>query len=360
MTEQENAHAYKMPDNNIYANRSCPEAPVGDQSRVRFTTAAALLLSLIQPAEAVVTTRYSDAGMTISGAICLDAATGAVLSENKADWPGHPASVTKLMTFLLVLEDIRDHKITLGSRVNIGREPSREIGSRVGLSPQENFSIEELLFALMLQSANDAAVALAVNREGTTAAFVARMNRRAVELGMSRTHYVTPNGMTQGRGPHDDSTARDLGKLCVVICKLPEALRFTSTKTYTFRRPLRPMDLTNHNHLLTLYPGCDGLKTGWTQAANASIATTAKEGERRVIAVVLGCDSPGGAKAAQRLRDKLAADLMTEGLTKLKQHEANKPKVVQQLAPVAPAAKKAVIARKEPGFWEWLGDLFSF
>jgi D-alanyl-D-alanine carboxypeptidase (penicillin-binding protein 5/6) len=337
-----------------------PCAADADESRVRFATAAVLLLSLFGAAEAAVTTRYSAAGMTVDGTICLDAATGAVLSESKADWPGHPASVTKLMTFLLVLEDIRDRKISLASRVVIGREPSREIGSKVWLAPRENFSIEELLYALMLQSANDAAVALAVDREGSVPAFVARMNRRAAELGMTRTHYVTPNGMTQGRGPHDDSTARDLGKLCVALCRMPEALRFTGSKTYTFRRPLKPVDLTNHNHLLTLYPGCDGLKTGWTEAANASIATTAREGERRVIVVVLGCDSPGGAKAAQRLRDKLAADLMTEGFTKLAAREAAKPK--QAPAPILTATplKNPIIAKKEAGFWDWLGDLFSF
>jgi len=360
MAEQENSHTATLPDYNIYANRSCPPAPLANQSRVRFAIATALLLCLLPPASAVVTTQYSAAGMTFAGTICLDAATGAVLSENKADWPGHPASVTKLMTFLLVMEDIRDKKTSLGARVIIGPEPSREIGSRIGLVPKENFSVEELLFALMLHSANDAAVALAVHREGTVAAFVARMNKRAAELGMTRSRFVTPNGMTQGRGPHDDSTARDLGKLCVMLCKMPEALRFTGSKSYTFRRPLKPLDLTNHNHLLTLYPGCDGLKTGWTVAASASIATTAREGDRRVIAIVLGCDSPGGSKAAQRLRDKLAADLMTEGLAKLATLPAPAPKPTAGPATTPVAPKKVVIVKKEPGFWDWLSDLFSF
>lgn len=360
MSEQENAHAFTLPDYNFYANRSCPLARLADQSRVRFALATALFLSLLPPAGAVVTTNYSAAGMTVSGTICLDAATGAVLSETQADWPGHPASVTKLMTFLLVMEDIRDKKTSLGARVIIGREPAREIGSRIGLMAKENFSLEELIYALMLHSANDAAVALAVDREGTVPAFVARMNKRAAELGMNRSHFVTPNGMTQGRGPHDDSTARDLGKLCVALCKMPEALRFTGTKSYTFRRPFQPTDLTNHNHLLSLYPGCDGLKTGWTVAANASIATTAKEGNRRVIAVVLGCNSPGGSKAAQRLRDKLAADLMTDGFAKLAAKPAPVPKPVGPPAPTPAAPKKPIIVKKEPSFWEWLSDLFSF
>ena len=100
--------------------------------------------------------------------------------------------------------------------------------------------------------------------------------------------------------------------------------------------------------------------TGWTVAANASIATTAKEGNRRVIAVVLGCNSPGGSKAAQRLRDKLAADLMTDGFAKLAAKPAPVPKPVGPPAPTPAAPKKPIIVKKEPSFWEWLSDLFSF
>jgi len=244
--------------------------------------------------------------------------------------------------------------------VIITKEASRVGGSQVWLAPGENFSVEELLYALMLQSANDVAVALAINRAGGVAPFVDRMNRRAAELGMVRSHFITPNGLTEGRGPHDTTTARDLGKLCLELCKMPLALKFTGCRDYTFKRVLKPLPLTNHNHLLTLFPGCDGLKTGYTSAAHASIATTAKEGNHRVIAIILGCDSPGGPKAAQRLRDKLAADLMTEGLSKLKASEGQKPRpeAIAVKAPMTP--KKPLIAKKEEGFWDWLGDLFSF
>lgn len=327
---------------------------------VRCVAIALCFLGLATPGRAVVTTSYSDQGLTFNGTICLDAQSGAVLSEKMADVQGHPASVTKLMTTLLVLEDIKAGKLSLGSRVIITKEASRVGGSQVWLAPGENFSIEELLYALMLQSANDVAVALAIDRAGGVAPFVDRMNRRAAELGMSRSHFITPNGLTEGRGPHDTTTARDLGKLCLELCKMPLALKFTGCRDYTFRRVLKPLQLTNHNHLLTLFPGCDGLKTGYTSAAHASIATTAKEGNHRVIAIILGCDSPGGPKAAQRLRDKLAADLMTEGLSKLKSSEGQKarPEALAAKAPLAP--KKPLIAKKEEGFWDWLGDLFSF
>jgi len=323
---------------------------------VRFAAIAALLLSLSFPAEAVAATPYSKVGMKVDGTICVDAATGMVLSEERADFPGHPASVTKLMTTLLVLEDIRANQTTLRSRVNVTKAAADIGGSQVWLAPGESFTVDEMLHALLLKSANDVAVALAIDRAGSVPAFVARMNRRAAELGMTRTRFVTPSGLTYGKGPHDTTTARDVAKLSVTLCRFPEALKYTSTKQYILRRPGKPLELLNHNHLLESFPGCDGLKTGWTVAAHASIVTTAKDKDIRVIAVVLGCQSPAGAKAEQRLRDSLAADLMTQGLAKLKKIEAEKALWLAQ----TPARKTPVKAKKDEGFWEWLVDLFSF
>ena len=327
---------------------------------MRFAAIAALLLCLSFPAEAAVDTRYSTAGMAVDGTICVDAATGTVLSQEKADFPGHPASVTKLMTTLLVLEDIKANKLTMRSRVVVTKAAADVGGSQVWLAPGESFTVEEMLYALLLKSANDVAVALAIDRAGNVPTFVARMNRRAAELGMSRTTFVTPNGLTYGKGPHDTTTARDLAKLSVVLCQFPELLRFSSTKQYMLRRPGKPLELLNHNHLLESFPGCDGLKTGWTVAAHASIVTTAKDKDLRVIAVVLGCQSPGGAKAEQRLRDALAADLMTQGLDKLKKLEAGKTLRLAQLPAIKAPPKTTVKPKKEEGFWDWLGDLFSF
>lgn len=326
---------------------------------MRLAALAALCLSLTSAA-ALSATRASKAGMIVDGMICVDAATGTVLSQEKADYPGHPASVTKLMTALLVLEDLRANKITLRSRITVTKESVRVGGNSVWLAAGESFTVEEMLYALMLQSANDVAVALAVDRAGGVPAFVARMNRRAAELGMSRTTFVTPNGLTYGRGPHDTTTARDLAKLAIALCQFPELFKFTNAKQYVFRRPGKPLDLTNHNHLLKSFPGCDGFKTGWTNAAHASIVTTAKEKDLRVIAVVLGCQSPAGAKPEQRLRDALAADLMSEGLDKLKKLEAEKALRLAQLPTITPPKKPTQNPKKEEGFWDWLVDLFSF
>lgn len=323
-------------------------------------TFALILLGLTAIGRGAVRPNYSAEGMTFDGTICVDAATGEVLSQNRPDVQGHPASVTKLMTMLLVLEDVQAGKTTLATPVQVTKAAAGVGGSQVWLAPGEKFPVEELLYAIMLQSANDAAVALAIDRAGDVPAFVDRMNRRAGELGMTRTRFVTPNGLTTGAGPHDTTTARDLAKLCVELCKRPEALRFTGTKTHRFARFLKPVEMTNHNHLLPTFPGCDGLKTGWTVAAKASMATTAADGPRRVIAVVLGCDSPQGAKAAQRLRDQLAGELMMEGLTTLAAKELAKEAQAKTIASTTPAIKKAPPAREEPGFWAWIGDLFSF
>ncbi len=340
----------------INANRSCSPPRSVNQSRVRFAAIAAFLLSLSSPAEANVNKRYSPAGMTFAGTICVDAATGTVLSQQKADFPGHPASVTKLMTTLLILEDIKANKLSMRSRVAVTKAAADIGGSQVWLAPGESFTVEEMLYALLLKSANDVAVALAIDRAGSVPAFVARMNRRAAELGMTRTTFVTPNGLTYGKGPHDTTTARDLAKLAVTLSRFPEVFRFTSAKQYILRRPGKPLELLNHNHLLESFPGCDGLKTGWTVAANASIVTTAKVGDLRVIAVVLGCSSPQGAKAEQRLRDSLAADLMSQGMVKLRQQEAEKALQLARL----PALTQHHKPKKTEGFWDWLVDLFSF
>ena len=311
--------------------------------------------------------KYSELGATYNGTICVDADTGAVLYESTADTLGHPASVTKLMTFLLILEDARDQQLNLNSLVKISKEATQIGGSQVWLAAGEEFTVKELLYALMLHSANDSAVALALTRAPTVKEFVERMNTRAKELGMTNTHFVSPHGLTYGAGPHDTTTARDLAKLCVQLTTLKDAFTFTCCKEFNFRPGLKSVKLDNHNHLLNSYPGCDGFKTGWTVAANASIATTARNKNHRVIAVVLGCDSPSGAKIAQRVRDQIAGKLMTRGLDKLALFDAEKAKLQALTHRDLPKGKVATPATaqkpdsdEKTGEKGWLEALFTF
>lgn len=311
--------------------------------------------------------KYSELGTTYNGTICVDADTGMVLSESTADSLGHPASVTKLMTFLLILEDARDQQLNLNSLVKISKEATQIGGSQVWLAVGEEFTVKDLLYALMLHSANDSAVALALTRAPTVKDFVERMNTRAKELGMTNTHFVSPHGLTYGAGPHDTTTARDLAKLCVQLTTLKDAFTFTCCKEFNFRPGLKSVKLDNHNHLLNSYPGCDGFKTGWTVAANASIVTTAHNNNHRVIAVVLGCDSPSGAKIAQRVRDQIAGRLMTRGFDKLALFDAEKAKLqalTHRDPPIGkvttPTTGQKADSNEKTGEKSWLEALFTF
>ena len=223
------------------------------------------------------------------------------------------------MTFLLVLEDIQAGRYALADRVAGSAYAANMEPSRVGLLPGQTMTVEDLLFALMVKSANDGAVALAehaawihggghgpvpptAKSRELVQAFVARMNRRARELGMAATRYESPNGLPPGlreaRG-FDTSTARDLAKLCRAVVRIDGALRFTSAaiRTVTVGDGTK-LVLATHNYFLPgsrdkdglarPVPGCDGLKTGYTMASGSSIALTAARNGRRVVVVILG------------------------------------------------------------------------
>ena len=239
------------------------------------------------------------------GAIVVDAETGAVLFEDAADRKTYPASVVKLMSMLLALEAVEKHEIALEDPVRVTAEAARTGGSQVYLAENEVVTVDDLLFALMIQSANDAATALAVYVGGTRDKFVERMNARAKELGMSNTRFASPHGLPPGRGQEPDiTTPRDIARLARAVLLRPGALRYTSTKVHSLRAGRFVM--RSHNTLLESFPGCDGLKTGFFHAAGFSIAATASRGGKRVIAVVLGSES-------SRTRDRKAGELLDLG-----------------------------------------------
>lgn len=266
------------------------------------------------------------------GQICIDAETGETLSSRNADVRHPPASVTKLMTIFLVLDAVDAGTFRLSSPVVASRRAQETGGTQVYLVEGEVNSADDLLYALMLQSANDAAVALAEKVAGSVEKFVEKMNDKAQELGMRDTKFSTPHGLpipprerAAGKQP-DMTTAADLAKLASALIRAhPEVFRYAAAKTKIFRENrvgVAPQPMSNHNTLLRLFPGCDGLKTGWTNAG-ASIVTTASRGNRRVIAVVLGGIVPAAQKgvpdprASQVERNQRAAELMFDGLKKL-------------------------------------------
>ena len=255
------------------------------------------------------------------GAIVIDAATGRVLFEDGADTKGYPASVQKLMDLFIILERIQQGRLSLHDQVPVSAKAASMPVSNVELMLNESFSVEEMLYALMVKSANDAAVALAEKVGGTTDAFVELMNKKAKELGMTSTVFHCVHGLPPARGQeHDVSTARDLSILCrELVLKHPEALRYTSTR----ERPFRPnggkkaLQMQTHNHLLGKLEGCDGLKTGYFAQAGYSIAVTAAQHGQRVIAVLL--DSPD-----TKTRDSNAEKLVAKGFAAISPKSARR------------------------------------
>ncbi len=215
------------------------------------------------------------AAISAEKAILVDAATGRVLFEQKADDRSLIASTTKIMTALVVCE-----QCNVLDRMKIPKEAVGIEGSSMYLREGEVLSLQELLYGLMLHSGNDAAVALAIYCGGTVEGFAEMMNDKAKVLGLKGTHFENPNGLDS---PGHYSTARDLALLAAYAMQNPIFAKTVSAKTVTVgQRHLR-----NHNKLLWQIEGADGIKTGYTKAAGRILVSSASRDGRRLIAVTI-------------------------------------------------------------------------
>ena len=210
-------------------------------------------------------------------AILLDAASGRVLYEKNADEKSLIASTTKIMTGLLVCE-----AGALDREISVPPEAAGIEGSSLYLKAGERISVRELLYGMMLQSGNDAAVALAIATDGSVDAFVRRMNEKAAALGLTGTHFENPNGLD---GQTHYSTARDLARLCAQAMENETFRAVVSCKT----KSAGYRSFTNHNKLLWRVEGADGVKTGYTKKAGRILAGSACRDGRRLICVTI-CD----------------------------------------------------------------------
>jgi D-alanyl-D-alanine carboxypeptidase (penicillin-binding protein 5/6) len=259
-------------------------------------------------------------------ALVVDADTGNVLFEDNADARVYPASVLKLMVLYVLLDRLDQGLLKLDEMVPVTVEAYRTGGSQVYLDPKEQFTVEELLYALMVQSANDAAVALASHVAGSKEGFVALMNQKAEALGMKSTRFHSVHGLPPSEGQEPDvTTARDLAILCRELAKRPDTFKYTGTKSRGFRNDTFMM--YNHNKLLTQVPGSDGFKTGYYQAAGFSIAATAKRGGVRIISLVMG-------SADRKERDAKAMELLGKGFSQV----PPRPETITAATPATPAA----------------------
>jgi D-alanyl-D-alanine carboxypeptidase (penicillin-binding protein 5/6) len=221
----------------------------------------------------------------VESAILIDGLSGQVLFEKNADLKLPPASMAKMMTMLLVMEEIDAGRAKLTDQVKVSARSATTGGSQVYLKQGEVFTIEEMMKAVTIHSANDASVALAEHFAGAVEAFVDRMNRRAQELGLKNTYFSNPDGLPPEEGEAPTlSTARDLTVLARELLKHPKIFEWTVQITAPFRTQTT---LYNTNKLIGKYQGLDGLKTGHTEEAGWCLAATAKRGDVRLISVVM-------------------------------------------------------------------------
>lgn len=235
---------------------------------------------------------------TVAAAAWLlqDVTSGQVLLAHQPDERREPASLTKLMTAYLVFGALRDKTLTPSQPVTISERAWRAEGSRMFVEPRHVVSVDELLRGMIVQSGNDASIALAELVSGSEAAFAERMNAEAKRLGMANTRFTNATGLAD---PQHYSTAGDLARLATALIRdFPEYYPLYSLKEYRYNSITQP----NRNRLLWIDPYVDGVKTGHTEAAGWCLVASAKRGERRVLSVVLGAASePVRIAESQRL-----------------------------------------------------------
>jgi len=277
---------------------------------------AALSITAALPPEALAARHHSKPAATRAAAAqapdeayaeaaVIEPTTGTFIFEKNDHQPWPTASLAKMMVMLVVAEKLHDGSLKLTDQISASREACKMGGSQVYLKEGETFSLDDMMKAIVVHSANDATFAVAEYVAGSGPAFVELMNQRAAALGMKDTHYYSVHGLPPGRGQQMDvSSAYDQALLGRELLKYPDVIRWSSIDTAPFRNGT--FELRNTNHLVRTYPGCDGLKTGFHDKSLFNVVATAKRGNLRLIAVVLG--------TPHKLTNfKEAAELMSTG-----------------------------------------------
>ncbi len=245
-------------------------------------------------------------------ACVMEPTTGTIIFEKNDHQPWPTASLAKMMLMLIVAEKIHDGSLKPTDRITTSAKASKMGGSQVYLKEGETFSLDDMMKAVVVHSANDASTAVAEYVAGSTDAFVQMMNAQAAKLGMKDSHYYSVHGLPPARGEQPDvASAYDQALLARALLKYPEVLRWSSIDTAPFRGGT--FVLRNTNHLVRTFPGCDGLKTGFYDKAGFNVVATAKRGNLRLIAVVLG--------TPHKLTNfKEAAEMMANGFAQYEMH----------------------------------------
>lgn len=248
---------------------------------------AAVLLVGVLPRRAAAV----DLNLNAKSALLMDVATGTVLYEKECHERLAPASVTKVMTMLLIMEALDDGRIHLDDQVTASETAAAKGGSQIYLKAGETMPVSDMLKSIAVSSANDCACAMAELIAGSESAFVEQMNQRAAELGMADTHFVNCTGLDDSKEAESHRTsAYDIALMSRQLLKYhPDIKKYTTIWMDTVRGGT--FGLSNTNKLIRFYSGATGLKTGFTSGAGYCLSATAKREGMELIAVVMGCES---------------------------------------------------------------------
>lgn len=269
-----------------------------------FFISIMLVLSIsIIPTNALERDDNSNMSFDCKSAVLMEANTGTVLYEFNADEALPPASVTKIMTLLLIMEEIEKGNLKYSDMITTSAYAASMGGSQIYLKEGEQMSAEDMIKSVVISSANDAAVALAEHICGSEEIFVQRMNEKALELGMKNTHFENTNGLDDTVSNHVTS-ARDIAIMSRELIKHKDILKYSSTWMDTIRNG--SFGLTNTNRLVRFYKGATGLKTGSTAKAKFCVSATAERHGMHLICVVMGAPSSD-------IRNSIATQLLNWG-----------------------------------------------
>ena len=259
-----------------------------------------LVLGMVLITLVVLPFPISAAELQVAGksAVLMDVATGTVLYESNSHEKLAPASVTKVMTMLLIMEAVDSGKIAMTDTVTASETAAAKGGSQIFLKAGETMPVSDMLKSIAVSSANDCACAMAEHLAGSEEAFVAQMNRRAEELGMQDTRFVNCTGLDDGENAADHKTsAHDIALMSRQLLKFhPDIRKFTTIWMDTVRNGT--FGLSNTNKLIRFYQGATGLKTGFTSGAGYCLSATAQRDGMELIAVVMGADTSASRNAA--------------------------------------------------------------
>lgn len=266
-------------------------------------------------------------------AVLIDRDTGAILYEKNGHKALPPASITKVMTMLLIMEALDKGEIKLTDKVRTSEYAASMGGSQIFLEPGEEMSVDEMLKGIALASGNDASVALAEHIAGTEKAFIDKMNARAKQLGMDDTTFMNTNGLPVSGHV---SSAHDIALMSRELLKHESITKYTGLyQDYLRKNSNKPFWLVNTNRLVRFYAGADGLKTGYTTEAKYCLTATAKRGNMRVIAVVMGAPS-------SKIRNQEVASMMDYAFNQYDSQPLYKENQIMKTVPVEKGKQETV------------------